>query len=272
MPHYAITELHDLEQIREFLLTDPAYAAYALADLEPPAVDHTRWFAAARTGEIEGLALVFEAAEPQILFLMGEPPALSALLVHGIGPDKIAFAAPNDMTDILTDFYQVDEMLGMFRMRITSGIFNPYLDPASAPAEVKSVELDEAADVRALLDLTSEEDGRDPQDVFFEPKMLLDGYFRGLRIDGKLVAVAGTHIVSKPAGVATLGNVAVHPDHRRQGFGGLVTQATTQALLDDDYELIVLNVRQNNQAANKIYRRLGYKPITPYIEGIAERY
>jgi len=272
MSHYAISELDDLNLVHEFLSGDPAYAAYALADLEPPAADHCRWFAASRTGQIEGLALVYDPMELAILFLMGDPPALSALLLHGVGPERVFFTAPSAVTNILPDFYRVDEMMGMLRMRITSGIFNPYIDPASVPMEVVTLELDDSADVQALLDLTSRADGRDPRDVFFEPQMLLDGTYRGVKIDGQLVAVAGTHIVSRRAGVAALGNVAVHPDHRRKGLGGLVSQATTRALIDQEYELIVLNVRQNNQAANKIYRRLGYKPITPYVEGVAERY
>jgi ribosomal protein S18 acetylase RimI-like enzyme len=176
------------------------------------------------------------------------------------------------MTDVFPDFYHIVEMMGMFRMRITKGIFNPYIDPGTAPGEVIPLTRSDSAGISALLDLTSEADGRDPRDVFFEPGLVDAGYYRGLRIDGELIAVAGTHIVSKPSSVAAVGNVAVHPDYRRQGLGGLVSQVTTQALLDDGYEMIVLNVRQNNQAANKIYRRLGYKQITPFIEGIAERH
>ena len=57
MSFYAISKLNDPEQIRTFLNTDSAYSAYALADLDPPASAHCDWFAASRTGEIEGLAL-----------------------------------------------------------------------------------------------------------------------------------------------------------------------------------------------------------------------
>lgn len=272
MALFAISELEDIDQIRRYLSGDAVYAAYALADLEPPAASHARWFAAAQSGEIEGLALVYDPIEPAILFLMGDTPALSALLMHGIGPDRIFFSAPSEMASVLPDFYRISETMGMFRMRITKGIFNPYADMTATPGEIVTMALPDAPEIAALLDLTSEADGRDRRDVFFEPQMVADGYYHGLRIDGTLVALAGTHITSRSAGVAALGNVVVHPDHRRHGYGGLVSQVATEALLNDGFELVVLNVRQNNQAANKIYRRLGYKQMAAFIEGIAERY
>lgn len=272
MSLYAISELDDPEQIREYLYGDEAYAAYALADLEPPHAAHSRWFAAAQTGQIDGLALVYDEMEPTILFLMGDRPALSALLMSGIGPGSVFFTAPADMADALPDFYNVTESMGMFRMRITRGIFNPYVDTGTASGGIILLGPQDAPDVSELIDLTSDADGRDRRDVYFTQDMLLDGYYRGIRLDNTLVAVAGTHIAARTAGVAAVGNVVVHPEQRRRGFGGLVSQAVTEALLTDGYELVVLNVRQNNAPANKIYRRLGYKQVAAFVEGYAERH
>lgn len=272
MAYYAISELDDKALIHNYLASDPAYAAYALADLQPPEAEHSRWFAASRTGEIEGLGLVYSALHETILFLMGDTSALSALLMHGIGPSHVFFSAPSALIDVLPDFYRVDETLGLFRMRVTRGIFNPYIHPEDMPGEIVALRPANFEEMQILIAETSEADSRDIRDVAFDMDMLSDGYYCGLRIDGKLVAMAGTHIASKAASVAAMGNVSVHPDYRRHGYGGLVSQVVTEALLNDEFELVVLSVRQNNQAANKIYRRLGYKPMCTLIEGIAERY
>ena len=51
------------------------------------------------------------------------------------------------------------------------------------------------------------------------PELLDTGLYGGIREDGELVAVAGVHVLSERHGVAAIGNVFTHPDHRRRGLG-----------------------------------------------------
>jgi ribosomal protein S18 acetylase RimI-like enzyme len=268
---YAISELTNIDQIRSYLLTDANYAAYTLGDLEPPYSEHTTWYAASRTGEIEGLALVYEGLIPPVLFLMGDIAALSAMLLYGVGPDEVFYTAKPDALEMLKSFYALDEPHLMFRMRITRGIFKPLENQATPPTPIVALGQEHMPDIVGLQEAASLADGRDMRDVAFSPDMIHDGYYRGIYQDEQLVAIAGTHLIARQAKVAAVGNVVVHPERRQKGLGSLVSQAVTQALIDDEFELIVLNVRQNNQPAVKIYRKLGYRQVGAFVEGAARR-
>jgi ribosomal protein S18 acetylase RimI-like enzyme len=269
---YAISQLTDLKQVRAYLETDRNYAAYALGDLDPRYVAYTTWLAASRTGEIEGLALIYRALDPMVLFLMGEVPALSAMLMHGIGPDKVFFTAKPELEGILPAFYRVDHVSYMYRMRVTAGTFVPLEGYDHHPTPPIALEERHAGEVHELHKLAARADGRVWEDVAFTPEMLRGGYFYGIHKGNRLVAVAGTHVVAHEERMAAVGNVVVHPDERRRGLGSLVSHAVTQALIDDKFDLIVLNVNQSNRAAIKIYRKLGYRQVGEFIEGLAERH
>ncbi len=271
MGFYAISELTDRGQVRVFLSNDVNYAAYALGDLEPPYSDHARWYAASQTGNVDGLALIYSALDPQALFLMGDISALSALLLHAIGPDEVFFTARPELEAILRSLYTVEQLSPMFRMRVNKGIFKPLQISDSPDNAVVPIGLDQLGAVQTLIAEAASVDGRDIRDIAFAPDMLKDGFYRGVYRAGRLVAVAGTHLTAPQSRMAAVGNIVVHPDFRRQGQGSRVSHAVTAALIEANYDLIVLNVRQNNQGALKIYRKLGYKQVCPFIEGLAVR-
>jgi len=100
---------------------------------------------------------------------------------------------------------------------------------------------------------------------------LQNGVFYGAKKDGMLVAVAGTHVLSKSTSVAGVGNIFAHPAHRRQGWGQIVTAALVQALVALGIETIVLNVAANNLAAWNLYQKLGFVPACEFYEGLANK-
>ena len=53
-------------------------------------------------------------------------------------------------------------------------------------------------------------------------------------------------------------NVASHPDFRRQGFGRQIMQAMMAMALDSGAFAIMLEVRQSNVAAQRLYEQLGF--------------
>lgn len=269
---YAISQLTDPDQIRTYLKTDVHYAAYTLGDLEPPYSEHATWYAASRAGEIDGLALVYKGLTPPILFLMGDVSALSAILLYGIGPEEVFYTVKPDALEMLKSFYALDDMHSMFRMRITRGIFKPADSQIAPPAPIVPLGQEHVEDIVRLQEAAALSDGRDMRDIAFSPEMIRDGYYRGIFQEGRLVAAAGTHIVARQASMAAVGNIVVHPEARQQGLGTRVSQAVTQALIDDQLDLIVLNVQQTNQPAVKIYRKLGYRQTGTFIEGAARRH
>ena len=53
-------------------------------------------------------------------------------------------------------------------------------------------------------------------------------------------------------------NVAVHPDHRRKGFGDAIVRALLRHAKDEKLESVSLEVRASNTAAIELYKRVGF--------------
>jgi ribosomal protein S18 acetylase RimI-like enzyme len=104
----------------------------------------------------------------------------------------------------------------------------------------------------------------------FDPTQLAAGDFFGIRSGPRLISVAGTHVIGRETGVAAVGNVFTHPQHRGRGHAARVSAAVVEALLERRIETIVLNVAMANQAALGLYRALGFMPFCGYYEGVGD--
>ncbi|HXG40473.1 MAG TPA: GNAT family N-acetyltransferase [Candidatus Limnocylindrales bacterium] len=100
---------------------------------------------------------------------------------------------------------------------------------------------------------------------------IADGIYYGLRVNGKLVSAAGTHVISASAGIGVVGNVLTHVDYRGRGYATAVTSAVTADLLRF-CDLVVLNVRSDNPPALQAYRRLGFREYVRFEERLAHRH
>ncbi len=102
------------------------------------------------------------------------------------------------------------------------------------------------------------------------PRMLQTRQYFGLRVNGRLVSVAGVHVYSPVYRVAAIGNVVTHPAHRNKGYAKLVTARLCQSLLET-VDHLGLNVKADNNAAIACYRELGFKIVAPYGEFTVEQ-
>jgi predicted GNAT family acetyltransferase len=88
---------------------------------------------------------------------------------------------------------------------------------------------------------------------------LADGGLRLWIVGGEPVALAGrTRIV---AGMARIAPVYTPPAHRGHGYAAAATAAVTQAALDTGVDELLLYTDLANPTANRLYARLGYKPV-----------
>src|SRR5258706_2769589 len=118
MTIFLISEISDTDAIQKYLYTNINYAAYAIGDLEPPYSDSTKWYGASYEGELQGVALVYTALHPQVLYLQVTESALSALLLLGVGPDQASYTIQPVTANLLENFYVLDKTFHMFRMRV----------------------------------------------------------------------------------------------------------------------------------------------------------
>jgi len=62
----------------------------------------------------------------------------------------------------------------------------------------------------------------------------------------------------------TVGGVYTPPEHRRQGYAGVLVATLSQHLVDEGYQFINLFTDLENPTSNKIYQAVGYHPVCDF--------
>ena len=99
---------------------------------------------------------------------------------------------------------------------------------------------------------------------------IAEGVYYGIRVNGRLVSAAGTHVISPQARLGVVGNVLTSPEYRGRGYATATTAAVTAELLRT-CDHVVLNVRSDNPPALQAYRRLGYAEHVRFEERLIHR-
>lgn len=118
------------------------------------------------------------------------------------------------------------------------------------PAGREVVELT-AADVPDMVRLAAETDPGP-----FGPNSHLTGRWFGIRREGRLVAMAGERM--RVQGHGEVSGVCVDPVARGEGLGAAVTLAAARGIRDRG-DGPMLHVREHNDGAHRLYRRLGFE-------------
>jgi len=252
----AVEETKDRELLRAFLGRDRILSAYALCDLDDREFARTRWSLATDGGAPVGLVLEYAGLSPQPLFVMGENDAISAILARVVRPRVAYVAAPPANLPAIEAHYRVDPGPPMVRMWVDRSSFRP------APADVQRLYPAEVGDLNKLYQLgfTS----------WLPASTIAEGIYCGIRVGGRLVAAAGTHVISREAGIGVVGNVMTAAEYRGRGFAKATTGAVTAELLRF-CDLVVLNVRADNPPALAAYLRLGYVEHARFEERLIHR-
>lgn len=246
----------DRALLYDFLAQDRLYAAYAICDLEEREFGRTRWGAAYDGDELVAVGMEYTGPTPQPLFVLGRPDGISAVLRDVIRPRAAYIAARTTMLPAVEAHYRVDPGPQMVRMWVDRARFRPY------PATVQRLLPVEIGELNRLYQLGFAS--------WLPSGAIADGVYYGMRVNGQLVAAAGTHVVSPAARLAVVGNVLTHLDYRGRGFATAVTGAVTAELLRT-CDQIVLNVRADNPPAINAYRRLGYIEHARFEERLIHR-
>jgi ribosomal protein S18 acetylase RimI-like enzyme len=252
----ATRSVTDRRQLRDFLETDRLLAAYAICDLEDREFGKTRWGGAFDGDRLVAVALEYSGLTPQPLFVMGRSDGIEAVLRDVVRPRAAYVAVLPDAVEAVQTAYRLDPGPQMVRMWVDRARFRPY-----------------PADVRRLLPVDIGELNRLYQLGFaswLPSSAIGDGVYFGIRVGGRLVAAAGTHVVSAQARIAVVGNVLTHVDYRGRGYATAVTGAVTAELLRT-CDQVVLNVRSDNPPALQAYRRLGYAEHVRFEERLGHR-
>lgn len=241
---YSVVSLTDRSLIRRLLEPDRAYAAYALAQLDPRLYPYNEWYRA--TGPA-GSALIVHSSSGlgRALFATGEPEAVDVALSLHPGA-RFSFGSLRlEHRPVFERYFLMTRPQLMLRMAVTRDTFRPVNGEASRLR---------GSDVGALNRLYATEGGPSA----YREGHMTEGVYYGVHEAGRLIGVAGTHVVSETEAIAVVGNVFTHPRHRGRGHATVATSAVTAHLLEF-CDLVVLTVEAANEPAVRAYGKLGYE-------------
>jgi ribosomal protein S18 acetylase RimI-like enzyme len=252
----ALRQSTDKAKLQAFFERRRALNAYALGDLDEAHWSRTDWWTWERDGEVEEVALLYKGFDPPILIALqnNSLEGMQSLIAELSGklPDHVYAHLTPGLREIVENKFDFQDHGEHFVMELKS-------KPPVSQNGVERLRKENAVEVDALFDASY-------PGHWFRPDMLEMGPYFGIRNgNGQLVAAGGVHVFSIEYGVAALGNITTLPSHRRSGYGKQVSQTLCNYLIDK-VETIGLNVVCANATAIKIYRDLGFEPITTYSE------
>jgi ribosomal protein S18 acetylase RimI-like enzyme len=257
-------EIRDRAELERWLRRDARAHVYALADLDDVFWSDTRWFASRSGLELDAVCLLLEKLALPILYAVS--PAGDTAMRRLLGwlrptlPDRVFATLGVGLSAELAGEFEV-ESHGQFLKMALDGAGRLGVPEPAGLERLGVAHLDE---LRAFYAhdayLPEERHGR-----FFEPYMLEIGPWFGIREAGRLVSVAGVHVVSARTSVAALGGIATRPDRRGRGLARAVTAVLCRALRDE-VELVGLNVAAGNESAIRCYASLGFREVCRYEE------
>lgn len=243
--------------LKAFLNRDRIFAAYALADLEDAEPGRSRWGIARAGDEVVSLVLEYGGPSPQPLFVAGRDDGIEAILRDVIKPSIAYVACLPGSVRAVESRYRLEGGPQMVRMWVDHNTFRPAFDSGVEPLAPS-----DAGELNRLYRLGF--------GSWLPPQAVAEGIYRGIRVNGRLVAAAGTHIIGRRARIAVVGNVLTQPEFRGRNYAQATTAAVTAHLLEF-CDHVVLNVRSDNPPALNAYRRLGYAEHVRFEERLGHR-
>lgn len=256
-----IVSLHQRGPIAAFLRRDLWLHLYSLGDLDPLFWPHTQWYGWVEGSKLQAAALLYLGGSLPVLLALDSDPARLGRLLQGVLdwlPRRLYAHLSPGQEQVLESVYALRSHGAHYKMALTA----PGTGAAVDCSEVAALT---TADLPAILDLLAV----GYAEHAFEARVLATGQTCGVWRDGRLVALGSVHVYAPRYSVAALGNIMTHPAYRGQGLATAVTAALCRRL-QTHITHIGLNVKCDNQAALRVYARLGFTTKATYGEFSAE--
>jgi GNAT superfamily N-acetyltransferase len=254
--------LHSKKRIEAFLRRNVYLNIYAIGDLDDFFWQRTAYYALKDGDEIQAIALLYsELPLPTVHAISEQEGVMQELLrsmLHILPSSFNAHLSPG-VEDVFKEQYEIRPYGKHYKMALNSKSLLNNVDCSQAVRLTRD-DLDE------IFRLYKE----GYPGNWFDPRMLETKQYFGIRLDNRLVSIAGIHVYSEEYRVAALGNIVTHPDYRGNGFAKSVTARLCQSL-SASVDHIGLNVKADNAIAISLYEKLGFEIVGHYYECMVSR-
>ena len=249
--------LHSKARLEAYFRGNPALHIYGLGDLDDAFWNNTVWYGLEHEDDIAAVAFLYTGGpSPALLAISQDSPVMRSLL-HAIAhllPSRFSAHLSPGVEETLKEYYDLSSQGEHRKMVLTDPKQLEHVDCS----QTEPLAEDAASEVLALFMDSS-------PDNWFDPRMLAVGQCYGVRADGRLVSVAGTHVYSERYRVAALGNITTHPVYRNRGYARAAIARLCRSL-GEHTDYIGLNVKADNEAAIACYQKLGFEFVASYGE------
>ncbi len=205
--------------------------------------------------EVRGLACCYTGLPFLAVALWSEEPEICAALLRALAAhqprlrrEPVYALVAEPICHQLKAVAEIEEVQEEIKRVLSPAGLTP---ATMAPARWEAVPLT-ARDLPALEALY----GTVPA-MAWGPKALDLGPFRGVYSGGELAAAAGTHFHTPQ--VSEIGHIVTRPEHRRQGMAEATIRAVAADLAGRSERIFLMHF-DDNEAAGRLYERLGFLP------------
>lgn len=257
------TFANDKERLWKHFQKDPVLFAYHIGDLDDFFFPQCQWAASYTTRRhpiVQDVVLVYHGGETPTVLAFGVDSGYSQLVAETLDilPSRFFCHFQPECGEVFQSRYRGKPLGTHLKMRLDN------VSGSDEQGDGNIVRLNRS-DLESIEQLYA----RAYPGNYFTPRMLETGRYYGIKLDGRLVTVAGVHVVSDEYKIAVLGNIATDPEYRGRRLAYRVTHRLAGELRREG-KLVCLNVKADNPAAIRCYERIGFIVTHRYEEAVFE--
>lgn len=252
---------NDKEALLRHFNKDPILFGYHIGDLDDFYFKNCKWATLGET-EIEEAILIYTGLETPTVLAFGINENFDGFLEDLIPelPNRFYSHYQKNCLNVFQKAFNNKPLGTHLKMKLVSDGFKSHVN-----ADFDTRRLDMTYKNK-LLDIYK----KSYPGNYFDDRMLETGKYFGCIVNGEIACVSGVHVHSDEYKISVLGNITTHPDYRGKGLATAVTAKLVQELRTND-NTVALNVKKDNYAAIKCYRKLGFEIYCEYEESFFSR-
>ncbi|MHA2008924.1 MAG: GNAT family N-acetyltransferase [Promethearchaeota archaeon] len=257
-----IKQIKDKEVLYNRFRQDIFLYAYHIGDLDEFYFSDCTWFGLEINEKLIEVALLYSGLKVPTLLIFGSPEKIPHL-IDGILdklPDRFYCHYQEDFHKNFKSDYHMTFLGTHLKMKF-HGDFTKLSN-----IDTNETILLKEEDKPNLLSLYQT---AYPESYFISYMLKTRKYF-GVRVEKKIVSVAGVHVFSPLYNIAALGNITTHPEFRGRGLAKRCIAKLLKSF-DGVISQIGLNVKEDNHSALCLYEKLGFIVHTTYKEAYFEK-